>query len=88
MFKKLATVGLAILSLYGAAIATSSFAAAGPYWGYHRWHRGWGGVGLGVGLLAGAIAANSYYDGCYITRQPVTDGWGNFLGYRNVRVCG
>ncbi|HXY58727.1 MAG TPA: hypothetical protein VEH76_09105 [Methylocystis sp.] len=95
MMKKLATAGLAALTVYGAVIAASSPAAAGPHWGghwgHHGWHRGWGGVGLGVGLLgltAGAIAADSYYGGCYIARQPVTDGWGNFLGYRNVRVCG
>ncbi|WP_091676212.1 hypothetical protein [Methylocapsa palsarum] len=55
--------------------------------------------GLALGALA-AGAANPYgyapgygygyapaYGGCSLQNQPAYDGWGNFVGYRQVRVC-
>lgn len=57
------------------------------------------GLGIAAGVLGaiGAAAAASdpgpgyaapvYGGGCYITREPVYDSWGNFRGNRRVRVC-
>jgi hypothetical protein len=28
-----------------------------------------------------------YYADCFFERRPMFDGWGNFVGYRRVRVC-
>jgi hypothetical protein len=63
-------------------------------WGYHR--GGWG-VPVAAGLLGalalGAVAADAaghpaYYGGsCYPADRPVTDAWGNVVGYRPTRVC-
>ncbi|PWB79394.1 MAG: hypothetical protein C3F11_20995 [Methylocystaceae bacterium] len=91
MTKKFLTAGLVALTLTGSTLAASSSAQAKPYH-WHHGHHGhyWGGAAAAgvLGALAiGAIAANSYGGGCYITRQPVTDGWGNFVYYRRVRVC-
>ncbi|PWB84257.1 MAG: hypothetical protein C3F11_02300 [Methylocystaceae bacterium] len=91
MTKKFLTAGLIASTLSGSVLATSSSAQAGGYW--HHGHHGhyWGGAaaaGVLGALAVGAIAANSYGGGeCYITRQPVTDAWGNFLYTRRVRVC-
>jgi hypothetical protein len=41
-------------------------------------------------LALGAAASTPYYygySGCYFTRQPVVDGYGNIVGYRRIRVC-
>lgn len=46
-------------------------------------------IGLGV-LGAAAIAAgaaNAAPRECFIQQQEIFDRWGNFRGYRNVRVC-
>ena len=58
--------------------------------------------GLALGAIAGsAAAAPAYgygypaygpppepvYGGCYLTRQASYDPYGNFVGYRRVRVC-
>jgi len=54
------------------------------------------GIGVGaaaLGILGAAAAANAaapapvYGGGCYITRQPMYDNWGNYIGRRRVRVC-
>jgi len=58
-------------------------------------------IGLLGGVVAGsalAAAAQPVYPAgygvyaepgpiCYLTRQPVVDGWGNLVSYRRVRVC-
>lgn len=57
-------------------------------------------IGLLGGVVAGGAlaAARPVYPAgygvyaepaptCYFARQPVLDGWGNFIGYRRVRVC-
>ncbi len=71
----------------------------GGYWrgGGWGWGGGWGApVAAGVlgGLAVGAIAASAYpygpyggYGGCYLQNQPIYNGWGQFVGYRPVRVC-
>jgi hypothetical protein len=92
MTKKFLTAGLVALTLTGSTLAASSSVEAKPYhWHHHHHGRYWGGAaaaGLLGALAVGAIAANSYgYGGCYFAKQPVTDGWGNFLYYRRVRVC-
>ena len=47
-----------------------------------------------VGALAlGALAATSpsyaapVYGGCTIERRPVTNAWGDVIGFRRIRVC-
>lgn len=92
--KKTFAAGLAALTLGTATMASTTPAAA---W----WRYGWGApVAAGVigGLAAGAIigsAARPYgYGPAYaygprpcLRRRPVYDGFGNFAGYRPVRVC-
>jgi hypothetical protein len=45
--------------------------------------------GLAVGAIAGAVGQPAYYGGdpCYLANRPVTDAWGNIVGYRRVQVC-
>ncbi len=88
--RKTVTAGLAALTLGTATVAASSPAEA---W----WRYGWGApVAAGVlgGLAAGAIIGSAarpygYGPGPYpcVRRRPVYDGYGNFAGYRPVRVC-
>lgn len=71
----------------------------GGGWGYRGWgwRGGWGApVAAGVlgGLALGAVAASAYpygaygeYGGCYLQSQPIYNGWGQFVGYRPIRVC-
>ena len=87
--RKIITATITALTL-GVAVAASSTPAAA--WGHH--HYGWGGGALVGGLAAGAllggvIAANQGYGygGCYLSRQPVVNRWGDVVGYRRVRVC-
>ena len=79
-----------------AASATPA-AAWGRWGGGYGWHRGgWRGPGPWVagaigGLALGAMAAGAannygYGYGC-VANQPVYDNWGNFVGYRRVRVA-
>jgi hypothetical protein len=86
--KKLIAGGLVALTM-GAAVAASSTPAA-AYWPHHHWGAGafFGGLigGLAVGALAAGAAAGPYGD-CYVTRQPVYDDYGNFMGYRPAQVC-
>jgi len=92
-FKKSLTASIAAVAI-GLTIASTSPASAGG------WNHNWNGpVAAGVvgGLALGAIAngggyAPAYYDApvygeCYVTRRPAYDNWGNFVGYRRVRVC-
>jgi hypothetical protein len=88
------TASLAALSLASVLAAASPASAGG--WNHH-----WNGplaAGVVGGLALGAIAGAGYpsaayyydppvYEGCYIARRPAYDGWGEFVGYRRVRVC-
>ena len=87
--------------LAGLAAATLATGVAGASAPAAAWYRGgWGApVAAGVigGLAAGAIigsAARPYYytpapvyEPCYRARRPVYDAYGDFAGYRFVRVC-
>lgn len=100
IFKKLtaaATIAsiVAVASLGAATPAAAWGWGHGGGWGFHR-GGGWGGPvaagvlgGLAVGALATAASQPGYYGGgpCYLTNRPVTDGWGNVVGYRRVEVC-
>lgn len=89
--RKIITASIAALTLAGAVSATATPAAAWHHHGY-----GWGGPAIAGGIIGGlalgamaASAANAqpvYYDTC-VTRQAVYDSWGNFRGYRRVRVA-
>ena len=46
-----------------------------------------GGGGYGYGYPAYGPAPAPVYGGCYFTRQATYDPYGNFAGYRRVRVC-
>ena len=60
--------------LAAGAIVGSAAANAAPSYGY--------------GYPAPAYAPAPVYDGgCYFTRQATYDPYGNFAGYRRVRVC-
>jgi hypothetical protein len=58
-----------------------------------------GGLAAGA-IIGGALASGPayppapiyapepiYYADCFFERRPMFDGWGNFVGYRRVRVC-
>ena len=85
--RKIITASIAALTV-GATLAATS-APAEAKWGQNGAFFG----GLAVGALAvGALGATAYnygpsYGGCYLERRPVTDGWGNVIGFRRVRVC-
>jgi hypothetical protein len=52
-----------------------------------------GAAAIGIGVLgaaaiaAGAAQSQPVYRECWTERRPVSDQWGNFVGYRRVRVC-
>jgi hypothetical protein len=83
-----------VATTFAAMIATASPALAGGW--NHHWN---GPVAAGVigGLALGAIASGAYggpayydapvYSNCYLVKQPAYDYWGNFVGYRRVRIC-
>ncbi|MBG0811109.1 hypothetical protein IY145_17190 [Methylosinus sp. H3A] len=88
MSKNALAAGLLALTLTGSTILAST-AEANPYRRHHHGHY-WGGVAAAGALTAltlGAIAASQAPSDCYMTRQPVTDDWGNVLYFRRVRVC-
>ena len=89
-----------IASLSALTLGTAAIAAAAPaearLWRHHG-----GAVAAGVvgGLALGAMAASAaaahpvyvapayYVPSCARVRQPVTDGFGNVLYVRTVKVC-
>lgn len=44
-------------------------------------------IGLGIGVLGAAAAANAYPRECWIETRPVYNNWGEYVGDRNVRIC-
>ncbi len=96
ILKKTLLGGMAALTL-GATIATTSKPAAAQGWGWGL------GAGLLGGFALGTLATRPYYGpgpyyggyaygpypppGCYVAQRPVYDPYGNFAGYRPVRVC-
>ena len=86
--RKTLTATLSALALGATLVATATPAEAK----YGRNAAFFGGLAAGiVGTMAlGAMSsgpAYAYGGGCYITRQPITNGWGDVIGYRRVRVC-
>ena len=89
--KKTFAAAVGAVTLAASGLATAAPAEAG-WRGRGGWHGGWRGPAIVGGLALGALAAGAYaapyYAGeCYITRQPVTNRWGDVIGYRRVRVC-
>jgi hypothetical protein len=84
-FKKLVAGTLAALTL-GLAVASSATPAAAGWRHYGPGLGIFGGLALGA-LAVGAIAGAPYGEDCYLTRQAFYDDYGNFIGYRRVRVC-
>lgn len=93
--RKIFTAAIAAASLGAGVVATSTPAAAwycGPFGcgGGYGWGGGAGAVAAGVvgGMALGAMAAsavsNSY--SC-VADQPIYNRYGNFVGYRRVRVA-
>ena len=81
----------AFAGVFGLLGAIQSAEARG--WRHH--HRGAPiAAGIAGGLALGAIAAGAYgygyrphYRSCWDERRPVYNRWGDFRGYRLVRVC-
>jgi hypothetical protein len=87
---KISAAAFGILALGSAAIATPAAA--------HDWDHHWNAPlvgGLAGGLLLGAIVANAnapsyapdYVSDCRRVRTPIYNEYGDFVGYRRVRVC-
>ena len=59
------------------------------YWRGGRWYNGWWGPAVAAGLATGAIIATApaWSGGNCWQYRPVYDGYGNWLGNRNVNVC-
>ncbi len=92
-FKKIATGTLAALTL-GVTLAASS-APAEARWGRNAAFFGGLAVGaLAVGAASHAYAAPSYGGGyyvsggsCWLEKRAVYNAYGDFAGYRRIRVC-
>ncbi len=65
--------------LLGAGIIASQR----PYYG-----GGYGGGYYAPAYAAPVYGAPAYGAGCWRERRAVHDNWGNFRGYRMIRVCG
>ena len=100
MLKTCLTVGLATLTLATGVAATATPAAAWYRGGYGAPLAAGVFGGLAAGAILGSVARPAYgygygygyapapvYDACYRERRPVYDVYGNFAGYRSVRVC-
>lgn len=101
-FKTLIVSGVAVATLASAAVTTSTPAAARG-WGAPFAGGLIGGLAAGALIGAASRPAYGYgygyappaygydpvpvYDSCYRGRTPVYDAYGNFAGYRPVRVC-
>lgn len=85
--KKIAVAGIAAMSI-GATLALSvapaeaKFGRKGAFFG-----------GLAAGIIGSAIVgshAYGYHHGyrrCWSEKRPVFNRWGDFRGYRYIRVC-
>lgn len=87
--RKTIVASLAALAMAGAVASSATPAAA---WGWKHHHHGWGGAGIAAGVIGGltlgAIAASAAdrSDTC-VVRQRVYNDYGDFVGYRRVRVA-
>lgn len=84
--KKIATASIAALTL-GVSIAASS-APAEARWGRNAAFFGGAAAGLvGAAIIANRAYAAPVYGGCWIEKRAVYNAWGDFAGYRRIRVC-
>lgn len=92
--KKALTGAIGAIALAGAMAASSGSAQAGPRYG------AWVAGGVAAGIIGGALIANSnayaypaygygvaYAPSCWREARPMYDRFGNFLGYKRIRVC-
>ncbi len=92
--------GAAALAITAGVAAASSPAEA--RWRHHGGWGAPVAAGVIGGLALGAVAAQAagpryygygygypapVYGACFNRRRPVYDAWGNFAGYRVVRIC-
>jgi hypothetical protein len=88
--KKTVTI-LAGAALIGASLASAPASAKG--WkggGYHSGHGGAIAAGVFGALALGAIAAsaaNAAPSECFLEKRPTYNAYGDFVGYRTIRVC-
>ena len=76
------------------ALAGALAASAAPAEARSRHHGAWIAGGVAAGLIGTALVANAYaapaygYAAtCWREARPMYDRFGNFLGYRRIRVC-
>ena len=86
--KKFAAAAIAALTI-GATVALSAAPAEARY---GRKGAFWG--GLAVGLIGAGIASRHAYGhgygygySCWTEKRPRYNRWGDFRGYRYIRVC-
>ena len=87
--KKTLTAAVAALSI-GAALAVSTGSAEAGWrhrhFGHHHFHGGyWGGGYWGGGYYN--VGYRGYYGDCWTEKRPRFNRWGDFRGYRYIRVC-
>ncbi len=87
--KKALTGAIGAIALAGAIGASAAPAEARSYRG-----AGWVVGGLAAGLVGAAIVSNAYAQpaytyapSCWREKQPVHNRFGDFVGYRTIRVC-
>ena len=66
-------VGLGVAAGVLGVLGAAAAASAAPAYGYPAYGY--------------PVYGAPYAPACYIARQPMYDGWGNFAGYQRVRVC-
>ncbi len=86
--KKFVTATAAALSIaatlaLSAAPAEAKFGRKGAFWG-----------GVAAGLVGAAIVGGAarahhhgYHASCWREKRPFYNRWGDFVGYRYIRVC-
>ena len=92
-FKKIATGTLAALTL-GITLAASSAPAEAKFGRNAAFFGGLAVGALAIGAASHAYAAPSYGGGYYVSggncwteKRAVHNNWGDFVGYRRIRVC-
>ena len=90
-FSKKALTG----ALGAVALAGALAASAAPAEARSGRNAAWIAGGLAAGLVGGALVANSrayaapveYAPSCWRERRPMYNRYGDFIGYRTIRVC-
>jgi hypothetical protein len=89
-FKKIATGTLAALTL-GVTLAASTAPAEAKFGRNAAFFGGLAVGALAIGAASHAYAApRGYYVSgghCWLERRAVYNSWGDFAGYRRIRVC-